>query len=349
MAIASATSAGGEDDASRKNDPGVADSAAVRESSSVNVAAISKDANVKIPVIDMTAPKEVIAEQMWNAARTVGFFTIINHDILEQDIDAIFALSEEFFDQHPSEKGTVPFDRDRNSGYEYMTQAPASTNTMDQKESMQITAREGAMDGLWPSRPPNFRSDAESLMVKTHALACDVLSLLEPRACPHLVPGTLAGSHHLWGKDGQCTLRLMHYPPLADDDDEAAASNLWRAGAHTDWGCVTLLFQRVGQDGLECLVDPRGDGAWIEVPPVPNGGITVNVGDMLQLWSGGRLVSNMHRVRMPRGRDERRRGRHSVAFFLQADGGAQIDGGGGEGAVSAGEYFAGRIGSHFTG
>jgi len=324
-----------------------ASAASARESSSANVAAVSSDCNVIIPIIDMsTSTKEDVSEQMWNAARTVGFFTIINHGIEVNDIDSIFELSKEFFDQSPDNKKQYPFDVDRNSGYEYMTQAPASTNTMDQKESMQITAREGCMDGLWPESPENFRQSTERMMSRLHELACTILSLLEPRACPHPKPGTLAKSHRLWKEDGQCTLRLMHYPPI-DEKTFSNSTNLWRAGAHTDWGCITLLFQRIGQDGLECRANPQGDAQWIEVPPVDNGGITVNIGDMLKLWSDDALISNMHRVRMPRTLDECGRSRYSVAFFLQADGKAVIESRTKD-SITAGEYFAGRINSHFS-
>ena len=76
----------------------------------------------------------------------------------------------------------------------------------------------------------------------------------------------------------------------------------WRAGAHTDWDDLTLLFQRVGQAGLECCSNPRDaskEGSrWTPIDPV-EGGIAVNIGDMLARWSGGRLYSNLHRVRMP--------------------------------------------------
>lgn len=317
-------------------------SAMARERCADNVGAVVADPNLEVPTIDMGGEREDIVEQMWDAARNVGFFNLTNHGIPQEDIDAVFATSKEFFDQPRSEKGKYPFDTATNSGYEFKTQSPPSTNTIDQKESMQMTAREGCMDGLWPERPANFRGTAEGMMERAHKLACTVLSLLEAKACPHLEPGTLANAHHLWNDDGQCTLRLMHYPPA--DEALLAEKNLWRAGAHTDWGCITLLFQRVGEDGLECRADPRGDAKWIEVPPV-EGGITVNVGDMLRLWSDERLLSNMHRVRMPRTPEECRRSRYSVAFFLQADKSALIESR--KSSVSAGEYFAGRINSHF--
>ena len=77
--------------------------------------------------------------------------------------------------------------------------------------------------------------------------------------------------------------------------------------AHTDWCCVTLLFQRVGEFGLECAANPRhGATEWAPVDPVP-GGVAVNVGDMLSRWSDGRLLSNLHRVRMPKPKSGRAR------------------------------------------
>lgn len=322
-------------------------SAAARERSSANSSAVAAKSHVEIPIIDMSAAKEDIIEQMWEAAQNVGFFTVVNHSIPQKDIDGIFDMSKQFFQQSQSEKSKFPFDRDLNSGYEFMTQAPPSVDTMDQKESMQITARQGCMDNLWPTNPENFRDSSEHVMSLAHELACTIISLLEAKACPRIKPGTLANSHHLWNEDSQCTLRLMHYPPT-NEETFASTSNksLWRAGAHTDWGCITLLFQRVGEDGLECRADPKGTAEWVEVPPVQNG-ITVNVGDMLMLWSDSRLVSNMHRVRMPKTAEECTRGRYSVAFFLQADKSAVIENGR-QDPITAGEYFAGRISANFS-
>jgi isopenicillin N synthase-like dioxygenase len=40
----------------------------------------------------------------------------------------------------------------------------------------------------------------------------------------------------------------------------------WRAGAHTDWCCITLLFQKMGETGLECAANPRsGSTEWAPV------------------------------------------------------------------------------------
>ena len=181
--------------------------------------------------------------------------------------------------------------------------------------------------------------------------------------------GTLVNAHHIWGEDGQCTLRLLHYPPTEniqgetdeeddtrinddDDDDSQINTTRWRCGAHTDWGSLTLLFQRMGEDGLECRrreqegVEGTPSASWVEVPPI-EGGITVNIGDMLKRWSDSKLYSNMHRVRMPKNIEECAKSRYSVAFFLQAKKSALIENMTNE-PITAGEYFAARINAHFS-
>ena len=110
-----------------------------------------------------------------------------------------------------------------------------------------------------------------------------------------------------------------------------------------------LLFQQPGNDGLECAANPRAqrpDPAWIPVPPVA-GGVAVNIGDMLARWSDGRLLSNLHRVRMPTPAEcEPPRPRYSLAVFLQADKKCVLRSETHE-PITAGEYILGRIRSNF--
>ena len=82
------------------------------------------------------------------------------------------------------------------------------------------------------------------------------------------------------------------------------------------------------------------------VDPVP-GGIAVNIGDMLARWSSGRLLSNLHRVRMPTAAEcSPPRSRFSMAFFMQADKSALISSGDGQEDITAGDYILGRIKSN---
>lgn len=81
-----------------------------------------------------------------------------------------------------------------------------------------------------------------------------------------------------------------------------------QAGAHTDFGAITLLLQHPGQEGLEVL-HPNLD-AWISVPTVPNTYV-VNIGDVLSAWTGGRYKSTVHRVINKSTSD-----RYSIPFFF---------------------------------
>ena len=103
-------------------------------------------------------------------------------------------------------------------------------------------------------------------------------------------------------------VRLLKYPSGQGVGDVGA-------GAHSDYGSVTLLFQRKGQRGLEVL-DPEGNWKGVEVLPrgcedeVPP--IVVNVGDLLSYWTNGLLKSTVHRVIMPKEADEPR---YSIVYF----------------------------------
>lgn len=71
-----------------------------------------------------------------------------------------------------------------------------------------------------------------------------------------------------------------------------------RAGAHSDYGSLTLLFQRKsGGEGLQILPpsEPLDSGRWRDTGVVDDA-LLVNVGDALELWSGARFKSTLHRV-----------------------------------------------------
>lgn len=163
--------------------------------SGIGAAASSSD--YQVPVIDMSkGTDEQIAEELWNAATTVGFFSVINHGIPQEDIDQAFQVSKEFFSLPEKVKEEAsPFAVNLNAGYEFMSQVRPSTGRADQKESLQITARAGVMDTRWPDNPSNFRRKAEALLEKSYALSKRIMDLLERKACPDLKPGTLSSSH----------------------------------------------------------------------------------------------------------------------------------------------------------
>ena len=91
-----------------------------------------------------------------------------------------------------------------------------------------------------------------------------------------------------------------------------------RAGAHTDYGSLTILLPEAGSRGLEILAP---DGAWIEVRPRP-GAFIVNLGDLMARWTNDRWTSTLHRVVIPA--DGAAARRQSFAFFHQPNWNAEI-------------------------
>jgi isopenicillin N synthase-like dioxygenase len=135
-------------------------------------------------------------------------------------------------------------------------------------------------------------------------------------------PDFFTTRHDPQSSDYLSTLRLLHYFALGESP---ADTQYWRAGAHTDFDCLTLLHQRSGEAGLQLCPGREADTMeWTDIEPQA-GLVTCNVGDMLMRWSDDQLLSTLHRVRMPR-TGESRGSRYSMGFFCQANGDAVIQG-----------------------
>ena len=282
-----------------------------------------------VPCIDMSEfnqRKAEIAEQVWDASAGIGFFQLVNHGIPQEQIDEAFAMTERFFALPHGTKEQYPLLKGTNAGWEYKSQVRPSTGTPDQKESYQITLPR--MNGLWPSggELPGFKAAMLSFERANWALAMKVLSCFALKL--DFAPDFFTEAHDPLSSEYQCTLRLLHYLPMSNAKPEDFTG--WRAGAHTDFDCLTLLHQRTGQSGLQLCPGKESNNkesaelAWTDVEPSP-GVITCNIGDMLMRWSDDKLLSTLHRVRMPRA-DEYLGPRYSIPFFCQANKDAVIQG-----------------------
>jgi isopenicillin N synthase-like dioxygenase len=234
---------------------------------------------------------------MAEACAETGFFYLANAglpaDLLAEQIAwaaRLFALP---LKEKLALRGTGPL-----RGYEPMQdQALDELGAPDLKESFYYDGATVSGAGPWPEAQPAFRRHMELYGARMtvlggalfHALA---FSLDLP---PDYFDDGLAPP--------SCTVRLIHYPPQTVD----AASDQLGAGAHTDWGAITILLQ----DDCGGLEVRALDGAWIEVPPLPDT-FVVNLGDMVPRWTNDRYRSSLHRVR----NKSAKRDRYSVATFF---------------------------------
>lgn len=295
-----------------------------------------------IDLSDFDARRAEITEQLWSAAVDVGFFQLAHHGVPRRQIDEAFAMSERFFALPTEVKAQYPLSR--NAGWESRAQVRPSTGTADQKESYQITRPR--MAGLYPSEAelPGFRDTLLAFEQASWAVGMKVLSCLADKL--GFDRDFFTRAHDPARDTYQSTLRLLHYYAIAPEDQHHLG--LWRAGAHTDFDCLTLLYQREGQGGLQvCPGKEHEAQEWTSIP-ARDDLITCNIGDMLMRWSDDRLPSNFHRVRNPVP-GEHMGPRYSLAFFCQANTDALIESPAGKyPPITAGDYLAERIRANFN-
>lgn len=295
----------------------------------------------RISLAGLPGRRSQIADELWSAATDIGFFQVVDHGIDLADVRNAFAAAERFFALPEEVKSRRP--KRFNSGWEQLTQVRPSVGVPDQKESYQITLSN--MDGLWPGEDelPGFRATMLDFERKCWALAMELLSLFADKL--DFDRDFFTRAHDPASPTYQSTLLLLHYFALPADAD---LNGVWRAGAHTDFDCLTLLFQRDGQGGLQvCPGKEMAAQEWTSVQPSEEA-ITCNIGDMLMRWSDDQLPSNFHRVKSP-GPDDHRGARYSIAFFAQANSEVTIAGPTAKyPPISAKDYLQQRISANFT-
>ncbi|WP_214644991.1 isopenicillin N synthase family dioxygenase [Tritonibacter litoralis] len=324
------------------------DLAELRKETGIGATGVTIDRDV--PVIDMSdfgTRRADITEELWQAATEIGFFQLKNHGIPQELIDTAFAQSAQLFAKPEATKAKMPLKPGTNAGWEYKAQVRPSTGTADQKESYQITLPR--MAGLWPdtAEMPDFKASMLAFERHNWALAMRVLSCFADKL--GVSPAVFIDGHDPLSDQYQSTLRLLHYLDMKDAKPEDF--KFWRAGAHTDFDCLTLLHQRSGQGGLQVCPGKDSDGrvlGWTDVPP-QDGIITCNIGDMLMRWSDDQLLSNLHRVRMPK-EGESLDARYSIAYFAQANMDTVLQGPAQKyEPITAHDYIQMRLGANFAG
>jgi isopenicillin N synthase-like dioxygenase len=268
-----------------------------------------------IPVIDLgTTDRRATAQEIGAACRDTGFFYVKNHGVPVALIEAQFEWARRFFALPLAEKLEIDLRKSPcNRGYEAMGgQTLDAEAPPDLKEGFYMGwhrepdhpyVRAGLANhgpNVWPRSLPGFAGQMQKYY--------DAMFLLG-RQLSRLVALSLELEERFFERhyeEPMAILRLLHYPP----HPKHAAPKQLGAGAHTDWGLITLL----AQDDLGGLEVRNAAGHWMLAQPI-RGTFVVNIGDMLERWTNGVYHSTMHRV-LNRSSE---RDRYSVPFFFEPD------------------------------
>lgn len=285
-----------------------------------------------IPQISLTNFESRIDEittQIISAAENEGFFCIVDHGISREQVDKMFDNSASFFNLDDASKATVPFSPLHNAGWEKNAQIRPSTGAVDRKESYQLQFSEN-MQGRWIGENllPDFKETSLDFLHRVQAVS-EKLMICFARGLG-FPDNFFIECHDVSKPDSQTVGRLLHYFPTPEN---TTGEVYHRAGAHTDWDFLTLLFQKAGQSGLEICPGREvstsfgyGD-TWTKVNPDPeSNGIICNIGDLLMSWSDDRFKSTFHRVKAPSDPEDYYGERYSIAFFNQPRKSAKIQG-----------------------
>ena len=245
-----------------------------------------------VPVIDLAAPRETVVSAIAEACRDWGFFQVVGHGVAPAEVERVLAAARAFFALPREAKRRHLRSRDNPWGY---YDRELTKEQRDRKHVFDIGPDAGGIVHVpgdpfegktpWPDAPAEF----EPVMREWFAAMSGVAGRLVA-----LIGDGLSDLDEEMGRAFAPThtsyLRLNFYPlgdPLAEETGTSANLGIHH---HTDAGALTVLLQ----DGIGGL-QVHHDGAWHDVEPVADA-FTINIGDMVQLWSNDRYRAPPHRV-----------------------------------------------------
>jgi len=289
-----------------------------------------------IPIVDINGflngsakEKREIAGRVDTANRHVGFLMVTGHNIPRSCVDKTLEISRSFFEGTDSFKLKVLARDGEQHGYHQLGKSglaakEGETAPPDIREYFMMgrlsleepyfsegRARLFYRPNRWPIWPEGFKEAISHYYTLMENLGCKLMQLF----------GMSLGvgedyfndkiDHHFG------ILSTIYYPV----QKTAAKPGQLRAGAHTDYGALTILAPSNAPGGLEVL---DRSGQWQAVPYIPEA-FVINIGDMMQRWTNEHWISTMHRVVNPPASLAATRPRQSLAFFLHPNYDALIE------------------------
>eukprot|EP00250_Pteridium_aquilinum_P019836 c24593_g1_i4 orf=146-994(+) len=254
-------------------------------------------------------------ELLRTACLDCGFFYIVNHGISPAFMQQVFEESRKFFALPLEDKAKCLRNKNHKGYTPFLDQTldPANQSKGDCKEGYYVgvevpkdaprasISHYGA--NVWPSEDllPGWRDTMETYHAQAMKVGLRVATLIAL---------ALNLEHDFFTRPERmdcpiAVLRLLHYSGEKSDPEHG----IFGAGAHSDWGLLTLLACD-GTPGLQICKDKHSEPrVWENVQPV-EGAFLVNLGDLLERWSNNFFRSALHRV-ITSGKE-----RYSIAFFM---------------------------------
>ncbi len=299
----------------------------------------SESSEAAVPVVDISAyfsgsaaEKQRIAEQIDEAWRTVGFLVISGHGVPDDLIERAHRVSRAFYDLPEDAKrkySTSPevyrgfhamgglsagfaYD-DRMTAPDYREMYTMSREEIDWSDPYYDSeaGRRVFQPNVWPAEVPEFKA-----VWTEYYKAMDKLA----HALMHLFALALKMPEGWFDDKIDKHMTVMAVTNYPDQMAEPTEDQL-RCGAHTDYGCLTILKTEDKPGGLEVMAK---DGTWRPVPMIP-GTFIINLGDLMARWSNDRWVSNLHRVVNPPRDKALGSRRQSLIYFFHPNYDAEIE------------------------
>lgn len=263
----------------------------------------------QIPAIDVdlfrSGDKETrqqAADAIHRACRDIGFLYLTNHGVPADLLDRLFQHSQRFFELPLSIKRSIPWTSPQcNCGYiGFQSQHLDPDAPGDRMEAYNIGILQPEAETKWLSD----QLELNQTLLEFYQVGGQVCGqIMRAFALSFGLPESFFKDNH---DQHYSTVRLLHYPPA----EVGVETGEVRAGAHSDYGSITLLFQDdVG--GLEIF----HNGSWQPAPFIP-GTVIVNTGDLMARWTNDIFRSTRHRVVVPPGAAAQRH-RYSATFFYR--------------------------------
>lgn len=271
---------------------------------------------MSLPIIDISPLHSAnrndwqpVIDQIDRACRELGFFYVVGHGIPQAQFDGIELMADTLFRLPETEKQRISIENSQNHrGWGRLSAEKLDPlGELDCKESFDMAldlspyhSQVSRCPTLYgPNQYPNIAGFTQA-MNQHYSLTLDVgLRILKAMAIALNEAEDFFTQHFNLPIS---VLRMLHYP------SQTQATN--GAGAHTDYGCITLLYQDAS-GGLQVL---NTQDEWMDAPPVA-GSFVVNIGDLMQRWTNDIYRSTKHRVASP----THGRSRFSMPFFVEPD------------------------------